>query len=749
MNNLLGIIFFLLFAFVVHGQMPTSSWRKELKIAQDYQSKNEFLAAAKSYQKAFDLNKTKLDVAEKAALCYLKGRNYKAVIALLADLLGRSELNDKLGYYYAVALQYLGDYPKAKLYYDAFLRKYRGADMKDLQVQIERSLRTCNYGIQAQSKVNSTNKIERLSSVINSSKADFAPQVFSDDILYFSSCRSGHAQVYRSIFRDTQWTSPQIPSVYIGTMDFADFGNGTFSEDGKRCYFTQCKSNTNALDCFVYFMELNTKDKWSAPQRLPNYINTDGANTTHPHVSTHQGYEVLYFSSNRPGGIGGMDIWYSTRKVGTELSSFTLPKNVGSVVNTIGDELSPFYHSNKGELYFSSNGLIGLGGLDVFKSEGHKVNWKTPQNLGIPINASTDDLYFVLSEAHGGAYLVSNRSTVSKNTTTDDDIFYISLASNGLILTGKIMNADSLAIPNTMVKLYVVNNTRAYIIDSLYSHDGIYQFASVDADSNYMLECVYPNQTIERFRFVPAAKQTTCIKDLVSSALLETNLASKVLSKLELYHLLVPQTYNSIEDYYALPIEAKDPATNRAYTGDTLSIFYELDALAGLAHRRRLYYDSSGVLQPLKPVPLVSDNLTLISYQNHLIKKLYPEEDTVIYTVLYKIQVAAVRNFKSDKFVVLEDIGLLSLENIEGDLRRVYVVEKPINGVKVDGYKRKSTVLNALAHIIDKTRFKQAFVVKYLSGQRVGSGFRSWNESAGLGTDARPDGLINVDYEGF
>jgi tetratricopeptide (TPR) repeat protein len=744
MNNLLGIISFLVLAFAMQGQVSTSTWRKELKIAQDHQSKNEFLAAAESYRAVFNSN-NKLDVAEQAAVCYLKGRNYKAVTTLLENLLDRSDPHSKLGYYYAFALQYLGSYAKAKLYYDAFLRTYRGADMKDTQVQIERSLLTCNYGIQAQSKGNTFNKIERLSHVINSSKADFAPQPFSDDILYFSSCRSGHAQVYRTVFRDTQWTNPQIPPVYIGTLDFADFGNGSFSEDGKRYYFTQCKSNTTALDCFVYYMELNAKDKWTTPQRLPSYINSEGANTTHPHVSTHQGYDVLYFASDRPGGVGGMDIWYSTRKVGTSLTSFTLPKNVGSVVNTKGDELSPFYHSNKGELYFSSNGLIGVGGLDVFKSEGHKVNWKTPQNLGVPINSSTDDLYFVLSEAHGGAYMVSNRSTLSKNTTIDDDIFYVSLAGNGLILTGKIMNADSLAIPNTMVKLYALHNTHEYIVDSLYSHDGIYQFASIDADSNYILECVYPNQIVQRFSFVPTTKQTTCIKDLVSSALSEANLANKALSKLELYHLLVPQVFNSLKNFYALPIDPKDPSTNRAYTGDTLSIFYELDALAGLAHRRRLYYDSSGILQPLKPVPLASDELPTLSLQNKSVRTLYPEKEAVVSAVFYKIQVAAVRNFKPEKFEVLEDIGSLSLEKVNGDLRRVLVLEKQTKGVKLNGYKRKSTALNALAQIIDKTRFRQAFVVKYLNGQRVGSGFRSWDESAGLETEARPDGLINID----
>lgn len=745
MFNLLIILILSSLTYVIDAQ--ESTWRKELKTAQEYQIVNNFLDAGNAYANAFRLNTDKLDFAEKAAVCYLKCRHYDAVNSLLQPVLEQSSSNDKILYYSAIALQYKGQYKQAKALFNLFLRKYRGEDMDLMLLKVKRCLLHCNYSLQASNIANSNATVKHLSAVINSSKAEFAPQAFADNILYFSSTRSGNARVYRTVRQDTQWSSPQIPPVYLGILDYPDFGNGSFSEDGQRYYFTQCKSANDGSNCSIYLMELKGTS-WSNPQLLPSYINVSGTNTTHPHVSTQLGYELLYFASNRPGGKGGIDIWYSTRKIGTSLGSFTLPKNVGPQINTAGDELSPFYHLKSGYLYFSSNGWLGLGGLDIFKSEGFKVDWEVVQNLGAPINSSTDDLYFVLNEAHGGAYLVSNRTTSTKSSTIDDDIFYVSLSKKVLNLSGKIMNTDSLAMPNTLLRLYASENGRLVLLDSLFSQDGIYEFSSLDADSTYVLECIHPDYKIYRFNFVVTAQSATYFQDVILTPMKEMA-PIKPLSKMELYYLLVPQRYNDEQQYYELPIDAVDPVSLEKYSGDTLSVYYELDALAGLADRRRLYYDSNGVLQPIKAKAVAITELSHIERSKISITSLYAEDDSLTKLVYYKIQVAAVRNFKADKYTPLSDVGLVVLEKVPSGLQRVLLVDHLAGLHHTAGFERKSKALNILAYVLKNTRFKQAFVIKYKDGKRVGAGFRSWDESAGLETGALPDGRKIIDYEGF
>jgi len=102
-------------------------------------------------------------------------------------------------------------------------------------------------------------------------------------------------------------------------------------------------------------------------------------------------------------------IWYTSRDLNSGDIDFTYPVNLGKQVNSIRDEISPFYDDTKGILYFSSNGHVGLGGWDVFKVNGLEKKWEQPENLGLPINSSADDFYYVLKPSRTGGFLVSNR----------------------------------------------------------------------------------------------------------------------------------------------------------------------------------------------------------------------------------------------------------------------------------------------------------------------------------------------------
>ena len=144
--------------------------------------------------------------------------------------------------------------------------------------------------------------------------------------------------------------------------------------------------------------------KWSRP-KLVDKVNIENYSSTHPFILEYEDYRILYFSSNIPNGFGGNDIWYSIIRNG----NIQDPQNIGSIINTSGDELNPFYDSYEQMLYFSSNKHKGFGGYDIFKISGAQSSWKNLQNLGPKINSPSNDLYFTKGIGSDIAYLSSNR----------------------------------------------------------------------------------------------------------------------------------------------------------------------------------------------------------------------------------------------------------------------------------------------------------------------------------------------------
>jgi hypothetical protein len=143
-------------------------------------------------------------------------------------------------------------------------------------------------------------------------------------------------------------------------------------------------------------------------KKLGPAINPDGYSSLYPTLSVNEkGQEVLYFSSNIPGGEGGYDIWYSVRMTNGE---FTRPYNLGRRINSSNDEITPYYHNQTNELFFSSDKPEGFGGFDVYKMNGSKQNWNgaAAQHLDYPINSHGNDYHFILDE-NGQAQLTTNR----------------------------------------------------------------------------------------------------------------------------------------------------------------------------------------------------------------------------------------------------------------------------------------------------------------------------------------------------
>lgn len=181
---------------------------------------------------------------------------------------------------------------------------------------------------------------------------------------------------------------------------------GTICIDGraKTMFFTRCPNRKKQnLGCDIWVSEVAGKG-WGIPKKLPLKSN-DSISVGHPAVSDDG--KFLVFASDMPGGVGGRDLWFTTYDKKSD--SWSTPQNMGPQVNTAGDELFPTFALN-GDLIYASNGLPGMGGLDIFKATrvGEENKWENPTNLGSPINSDFND-YALIEVSEKKGYFTSER----------------------------------------------------------------------------------------------------------------------------------------------------------------------------------------------------------------------------------------------------------------------------------------------------------------------------------------------------
>ncbi|MCE4565705.1 OmpA family protein [Maribellus sp. CM-23] len=252
---------------------------------------------------------------------------------------------------------------------------------------------------------------------INSPQSDFAPVFVGgrDNEVIFTSTRKAatgkkesmiHGQKYADLFRANfsvqrqKWQQPKLldETLMINTGD--EEGAAALNSSGEQMIFTRCRyDKTQAMGTELYSTS-QSRGSWSEPIKLE--VVGDSIIAAHPALSPDG--SVLYFVSDMPGGQGGKDIWMAR----AEGSSYGKPVNMGSVINTAGDEMFPFVRDN-GELYFASDGHIGMGGLDLFVATKNEDDVWIVNNMGSPMNSSGDDfgISYVTGENEG--MFTSNR----------------------------------------------------------------------------------------------------------------------------------------------------------------------------------------------------------------------------------------------------------------------------------------------------------------------------------------------------
>jgi peptidoglycan-associated lipoprotein len=291
------------------------------------------------------------------------------------------------------------------------LKKYKQIAPSDSKADQE--IRACELALEWQRNPDAF-RVEELKD-LNSKESDFSPAYGRDDfgIVYFTSSREDAAgnkthgatgQGYTDIFesridKKSKWSTP-VP-VDVINSEFED-GTPFFIDDYKELYFTRCEAGKREKKGCIIMHSKKTGDQWSKPENIG--ILPDSLVAAHPAL-TPDGL-TLYFVSDMAGGSGGKDIWAVTRTPGGD--TWSKPKNLGPDINTSGNELFPYVRDN-GNLYFSSDGLIGMGGLDIFKAIPQPDGSWVVSNMKAPINSSADDFGITFETGNESGIFSSTR----------------------------------------------------------------------------------------------------------------------------------------------------------------------------------------------------------------------------------------------------------------------------------------------------------------------------------------------------
>ncbi len=481
MFRLLPLLFPLLlsYSFAIGQDV---SWKKHKKSAEQFYKDGKYTEAASHFEKAWEKKPDNKDLIYQAGECYALIKDYKKASSAYQQV--KDDEFSLVGLKYARALKQDGQYEAAKQAFRDFSYDYEGTDKTLINQLVSTEIKGIELGMRlANEKTDNTLEVKHLGEQVNSLQTEIAPIAFAEDLLYFSSTRKNDkAFLYRSQKQRGTW-SKAVAAENLPNIPEKHLANGTFTPDSKRFYFTLCDANSNGSGlvsiCEIYVLK-RLGSGWSDPIRMRDYINEEGSTTTHPFVIHQAGQEILYFVSNRKGGKGGMDIWMTTRAINSDDIDFTYPVNLGKQINTIGDEVTPFYDTAAGLLYFSSNGHISIGGWDVLKAKGEGRTWDIPENMGMPINSSADDFYYTLKPSRKSGFLVSNRQAgPEKVTTIHEDIFEFgkALKRHDLYVSGEIMEKGSTAdIQHLNIALYQIVNGKERLLQRKKSKANTYRF---------------------------------------------------------------------------------------------------------------------------------------------------------------------------------------------------------------------------------------------------------------------------------
>ncbi len=299
------------------------------------------------------------------------------------------------------------------------------------------------------------------------------------------------------------WSEPAPLSDVINTE--YNEGTGSISADGRTLIFTSCQGRRSYGRCDLY-ITYKSGDSWSEPQNLGAAVNSKFWESQ---ASLSADGRTLYFVSDRPGGKGGRDIWVSRRN---SAGQWTAAENVGTPVNTVGEEMSPFIHANGQTLYFSSNGHVGMGGYDLFMTENEEdSSWQQPRNLGYPINTHEDQFsLFVTADGTKGYY---THEVARNGEPISGKIYQFTLPESAQVrnrssyVSGRVFDADTKKPIGAEVQLFNLNSQQLEQQVEADSASGLYYMVLTEG-APYALYVNHPGYLFKSLSFEIAEAET-------------------------------------------------------------------------------------------------------------------------------------------------------------------------------------------------------------------------------------------------
>ena len=396
-----------IFCLLMSSGLFSQSIKSFLKQGSEAMSKKDYSSAAQIYNQVILIDSSNIEY--QLLFADASRLNYDGDVALHWYQKIFKKDNGKtykeVPFYIAMQLKTNGKYKDAKKYFDKYYKKQRNSKDKEAcdiaQVIIKSPLDV---------------KVVHLDSAVNSKVSEYAPFEY-DSLLYFSSLRDKSKQDAAGVGFNKLYTSKKSaikPNKFLKAKELDSLfnksnihnANTSFNSDFTKVFVSRCGAiNATQYRCEIYVSDFK-EGHWTELQKLPSPINVSGSNTTQPCLSEINNKPVLFFASDRAAGEGAMDIWYAFMNAD---GTFETPINAGKKINTIEDDITPWFVKENKTLYFSSTWHKGLGNFDIFTSEFKNNEFTDAQNIGYPINSSYNDIYYSVNSKKDRAYISSNR----------------------------------------------------------------------------------------------------------------------------------------------------------------------------------------------------------------------------------------------------------------------------------------------------------------------------------------------------
>lgn len=396
-------------------------YAQSVKKAENAAANNDYAASAKQYDEVLkkDSNNYKANF-EYGVLefKYLNNPAQGGKYLLRAERLSQKDTASQIIYGLGEYYQYEGNYNKAIAYYNRTLKYIEDdEDGVTLKKQINQSIADCEYAKKHPIKENRRRlKIRNVGGGVNTIYPEYVPVVNKDEtVMMFTSRRKDYSNTgidskdgeyfedmfiaHRNkdgLFKDAHPFAPtdkDVKDITNTTKDHESVISISYSGDK---FYTYRKNK-------IYESDLKN-NVWSAPRQLDTSINEE---IFQNHISITKDGKTIYFSSERKGGAGGLDIYKTEKQAdGTWAKAISL----GDGINTSDNDGSPLISEDGKTLYFASKGYDGFGGYDLYKTTYNGTSWSVPENLGVPFNSAGDDIYLIINKAENHGYFSSSRA---------------------------------------------------------------------------------------------------------------------------------------------------------------------------------------------------------------------------------------------------------------------------------------------------------------------------------------------------